>query len=450
MNEFYIYLIESGVNLTILFGIYWLFLRQDTFYNIKRYYLLLSLIVSFLFPLIEISVPGNGPTEYMVLLEAIVITSDKLAENIQGSMAVRNDLFIIYLAGSGFFLARLVHQLLRTVLLIQKYGITDYNGVKIVILDNEYVPFSLFNLVFINREECEKQSFDKIVEHEKAHIRQHHTFDLIILELFLVIQWFNPFIWLYRKSLKSIHEYLADESVLSKGYSIFEYQQLLLNQTLGIQFSSLSNNFNHSLIKKRFIMMSKEKTKKAAMLKLVFVIPAAIAFTLIFTIASAEHIIAQSDNPKTTQVEQVQKVEKATIPSIQDDPVFTVVEQMPQYPGGKEALIKYMSNNITYPENARKNGIEGRVFVSFVVEKSGKVTGIRLLRGVNEELDKEAIRVVSEMPKWKPGIQRGQPVRVQFNLPIVFKLDSGKDTEVEKMETPKRYIDVKKDKPGKI
>jgi len=450
MNEFYSYLVQSGVNLIILFGIYWLFLRRDTLYNVNRYYLLISLIVSFIFPLIEISVPGNGQTEYMYLLEAIVITPDKLAASMPGSITMSKVLFIFYIAGSGFFLARLVYQLLQTALLIQKYGITYYNGVKMVIVDNEYVPFSLFNLVFINREETNKPYFEKIIEHEKAHVRQHHTLDLIVLELFLVIQWFNPFIWFYRKSLKSIHEYLADESVLSKGYSLVEYQQLLLNQTLGIQFSSLSNNFNHSLIKNRFIMMSKEKSKRAAMLKMVFIIPVAIVFTLIFTITFAENIIAQSDSHETAQIAQVQKVEKSTLPSAQDDPIFAVVEKMPEFPGGKDAFTKYLVNNIKYPENARKNGIHGRVFVTFVVEKNGKITGIRVIRGVDEELDKEAVRVVSEMPKWKPGIQKGNPVRVQFNVPIVYRLDSDKDTGVEKTVMPKRYEEIKNDKPGTI
>lgn len=102
--------------------------------------------------------------------------------------------------------------------------------------------------------------------------------------------------------------------------------------------------------------------------------------------------------------------------------VFDVVEVMPQFPGGQIAMLQYMMKNIKYPKQAMKEGIQGRVTVSFIVEKDGRVTNVRLLRSVQSALDKEAIRVVKSMPKWTPGKQNGKPVRVRFNLPIMFKL----------------------------
>jgi protein TonB len=103
--------------------------------------------------------------------------------------------------------------------------------------------------------------------------------------------------------------------------------------------------------------------------------------------------------------------------------IFTVVESMPGFPGGDEARIKYLNENINYPQMARESGIQGRVFVTFVVERDGSVTDVRVLRGIGGGCDEEAVRVIKNMPKWNPGKQRGKPVRVQFNMPILFKLN---------------------------
>lgn len=103
--------------------------------------------------------------------------------------------------------------------------------------------------------------------------------------------------------------------------------------------------------------------------------------------------------------------------------LFSVVEVMPQYPGGQIAMLKYIMENIKYPKQAMKKGIQGRVVVSFIVEKDGRVSNVRLLRSVESSLDKEAVRVVKSMPKWSPGKQNGKPVRVRFNVPVMFKLN---------------------------
>lgn len=107
----------------------------------------------------------------------------------------------------------------------------------------------------------------------------------------------------------------------------------------------------------------------------------------------------------------------------EEAPIFTVVESMPGYPGGDEARIRYLQENLKYPQMARESGIQGRVFVTFVVERDGSITDVKILRGIGGGCDEEAIRVIQNMPKWVPGKQRGKPVRVQFNMPILFKLN---------------------------
>lgn len=445
MNDLYSYIVQSGINLAVLFGIYWFFLSRDTFYKIHRFYLLLSLVISVLMPLITISIPQNSGFDYVHVLQPVVISPDFVAHGMDQNITFGQIFITLYLTGSGFLFLRFVFRGIRTALLIRKYGIRRINGIKLVVTDKKFVPFSIFDFIVIHQSVLDDPEFEKIMEHEQTHVLQKHTLDLILIEFIQIFQWFNPVIWLYRKSIVSVHEFLADDRVLSKGFKRLEYQQLLLNQTLGAQFTSLSNNFNHSLIKKRFIMMSKEKTKRISLLKMVFIVPAAFMFTLLFTLSFAENSIAQANSQTTTAVEKSEGADVVKQQNNQEEPVFTVVEQMPSFPGGDEARVKYMVSNIKYPENARKNGIQGKVFVTFVVEKSGKITDIRVLKSVDEELDKESVRVISEMPKWKPGMDGGKPVRVQFNMPIDYKLDSGKKNETELRENKKTYEEIKKD-----
>jgi protein TonB len=172
-------------------------------------------------------------------------------------------------------------------------------------------------------------------------------------------------------------------------------------------------------------MMTKAKTKKSALLKMVFIIPAAVVLTLLFSISITDRVIAQSDS-------DVKKVENAQEPvkkAQKDGDVFRVVEVMPKFPGGDEARIKYMVENIKYPEAARKNGITGTVFVQYVVEKDGSITGVKVLRGIGGGCDEEAMRVIENMPNWEPGLEKGKPVRTQFNMPISFKLDGKGEKE---------------------
>jgi beta-lactamase regulating signal transducer with metallopeptidase domain len=154
--------------------------------------------------------------------------------------------------------------LAQLLLLVRKYGVTRSEGLRLVLIHREYSPFSFFNLIFINTKDYQPGQLREIIEHEKVHIRQRHTLDLFLLEFMTILQWFNPFIWMYRHSVKGIHEFLADEGVLLAGHGISEYQQRLLNQAMGIQLNDMTNTFNHSLLKRRFIMMTKKRSGFAA------------------------------------------------------------------------------------------------------------------------------------------------------------------------------------------
>ena len=458
MNNLILYLLQSGISLILLYGIYWLFLRKDTFHMVNRIYLVVTVIFSLLFPLLQINLPFDGTeqTTFVVMLDVVTISATTLQTSLLNHLSTFQIITIIYLTGAGIFLVRFLFQLGQLFAMVHKHGISREEGLNIVFIDRNYAPFSFFNLIFINRKEVNKGNIKEIITHEQVHIRQKHSIDLIIIELMTIVQWFNPLVWLYRNSIKSIHEYLADEGVLVQGFDAMNYQNLLLHQSMGIQVNELTNNFNHSLIKKRIIMMTKNKSNFVARLKVLLVTPVAFFLVVAFTASPMVQSMAQVD--KAGNVEKETQVITPQKKPAED--VFTVVEVMPKFPGGINAQMKYLQSEIKYPESARKAGKQGTVYVTYVVEKDGSITDTRVLRGFYKECDEEALRVVSAMPNWEPGLQRGKPVRVQFNVPIKFTLgngekeidrDSDSDSDSDKNAPPpppKGENEFKVSKPG--
>lgn len=136
-----------------------------------------------------------------------------------------------------------------------------------------------------------------------------------------------------------------------------------------------------------------------------------------------EEFIVDVEATITTEVREFAQVRIAQEEEISEEVIFIVVEEWPTFPGGEEARLRFLSENIRYPQMAREAGIQGTVFLTFVVERDGSVTDVRIVRGIGGGCDEEAVRVVRNMPRWTPGRQRGQPVRVQFNMPIRFVLN---------------------------
>ncbi len=396
-------------------------MKKETCFSCNRFYLIFSLLFSALVPFIPNLIAANNliSLKYSVLLEPITIFPENQILDGNQNYNVFQIFLWIYISGVIINILRLFFQLSQLILLAGKTGIHREYGVKVVYTGKPYANFSFFDIIFLNNPEKDKNQLLEIITHEKVHIRQKHYIDLIIIELMTIIFWFNPFIWFYKRSIKAVHEYLADEGVLKNGYKKTDYQELLLNQTFGIQIYALTNNLNQSLIKRRLTMMSKSKTNKFAILKMMAAIPLAMVFIIAFSFTVSNSVIAQ--DTVITVVKSDSKVIKT-----EEAEIFAIVEQMPEFPGGQDAMIKFLGENIKYPEEARKQGISGRVFVTFVVEADGEITNIELLRGIGSGCDEEAMRVISIMPKWKPGYQRGVPVRVRFNLPIKFTLGKSK------------------------
>jgi TonB family protein len=273
--------------------------------------------------------------------------------------------------------------------------------------------FSFFNNIFISENTFNGDDSEKIIAHEKVHISQLHSFDLLFAELVCIIQWFNPFAYLLKKAIRENHEFLADQEVISAYNDPSTYRLLLLTYSSGIKTNSLAHNFSYSLLKRRLNMINKPKR------------PIKIGIALFGVIVALGFVLFACSTP--TSDEQITRIEKSEIEMIED--AYTVAEVMPEYTGGMDSMIAFLRNNIKYPALAKENGEQGKVVVNFIVEKDGTISNAKILTGVSGSCDEEALRVVKSMPEWKPGIQEGKAVRVSFNLPINFKLDA--DTKDE-------------------
>ena len=294
----------------------------------------------------------------------------------------------------------------------------------------------------------------EILIHETAHISNHHSVDLLVADLCIFFQWFNPASWLLKQELQNIHEYEADETVIKEGVDAKQYQLLLIKKAVGTRLYSMANSFNHSKLKKRITMMLKEKSNPWARLKYLYVLPlAAIAVTAfarpeisqkakeisavkvndlaaivetktVENVASGVNAVVNlTDVPEISVVKDTADVKKKeTAGKSSEDGVFWVAEKMPEFPGGNGAVAEYVRENMKYPAIAKEKGTQGRVIVQFVVNKKGKIVSPKVARSVDPDLDKEAIRVISGMPKWKPGVQNGKKVRVKYTVPVVFRL----------------------------
>jgi TonB family protein len=296
--------------------------------------------------------------------------------------------------------------------------------------------------IVMNRSDYETHDA-AILAHERGHIRLHHSWDLLLVDTLTALQWFNPAMWMLRSDLRAIHEYEADGEVLSQGINARQYQYLLITKAVSIGGYSLANGISHSTLKNRINMMLHTKqSSRSRQLKLLALLPI-IGITLA---VNAEKVVdVRYEEPQKGVAEK--KAETAdtftatlkydTIPGetftavgtfepVQGD-VFDVVEEMPQYPGGPQALFKFLGENVHYPEEAEKAGIQGRVIATFVVEKDGSISQPTIVKSVDPLLDAEALRVISAMPNWKPGKQNGEVVRVKYTVPLSFNLDRVED-----------------------
>lgn len=650
MTTFFLYLMKSVLCLALFYPFYMVLLSRETFHRFNRMALISILLASVVIPACRIT------TEEPMLLSQLyqrwehwltgqeVETATAVADvdwaDVEfATMPLADDdtlavtpsfslgdflsehwgdlLFLLYVAGILFLIGRHIASLVRLFGLLKRGQMQRLDDGTCLYLHQQadIAPFSWMKYIVISEADY-RENGRQIVAHEQAHISNRHSWDLLLVEVCLLAQWFNPAAWLLRQELQNIHEYEADDTVLRRGINAKEYQLLIIKKAVGARLYSLANSLNHSSLKKRLTMMMKEKSHPWARLKYLYVLPLAAISMVAFAhteaannsngiseakgtevlannqipgVKSSENekvlivvdgkltiqnaapadwankgfasligvtpdeiaqmevikepeILAQWNIPgatgavlvttkkgkaadetaeaakekftvhvnnageysygrmggtlkkgslddvanyitkereklmaagggqyftvnvkvgKNTPMGSVEKLkntlrkawalrityglledEKAVVSHLKlngqarlnedtnvlevdgnAEEVFQVVENMPEFPGGNTELMKFLAKNINYPAEAQQKGEQGRVIVQFVVGKDGKLSDIKIMRSISPTLDAEAIRVIKAMPDWKPGTQRGQAVAVKYTIPISFSLE---------------------------
>ena len=423
-----LYLLQVNVGLILFYALYKLVCTRDTFFRSRRFILIVSLVLPFILPFIDVR-EWLESRDRMIMLTHFDYSA-VLPEIVVGSEAVEtgNRVFVLsewigylYLAGVVVLLVRLAVQAFSLYRLIVRMPEKEINGVRIKCLNDPSGPFSFFGWIFMNPAAVKEDEISEILTHEMAHVRQHHSVDVLLAEMVSICCWMNPFAWLLKREVRLNLEFLADRKVMEAGFATKSYQYHLLGLAYNHKYG-LSNNFNFSHLKQRIIMMNKKKSNATGHIKYaLFVLP---AFALLVAgNISCSQDASQTEDAKEEVVAPVSpEAKEAPADSTAKEEVFMVAEQMPEFPGGMKELLKFLQDNLKYPENAMKNNVQGRVIVQFVVEKDGTLTEFKVARSVDPDLDAEALRVLQIMPKWKPGMQRGKIVRVKFTVPVSFKL----------------------------
>jgi len=410
------YILKSSISILVFYVSYCFVLRKTTYFKQNRLFLLIGLVISLIIPFLDFQFSQSSQTELFITLKSVTLGASYVEEtrNIFDNYSFIELFYFLIVAVLSF---QFLFQFISLIKLFFHSEKERKNGYILVLTNKNNANFSFFNYIFINKKIKSSEGFDAIIKHEFVHIVQKHSVDILLAEILTIVLWFNPFAWLYKKSIKENHEYLADDGVVSKTYSTIEYQKLLFEQSFGINFS-IANNFNSSLTFKRLNMMKKIKSNKYLKFNVFLTIPV-IVFMIFFVACSKEITsIKQVERTSTVNTENINKMSVIS----DKDTVYYVVETMPKFPGGDIALRKYIAINTIYPKKAIETGIKGKVYVRFSVAKTGSIDHVSVLRSVDKLLDAEAIRVVKTLPNWQPAEQDGKKVNVWFTVPINFAL----------------------------
>ena len=407
------YLIKANVVLVVLFGFYQLISAGDTFFKWRRLSLLTVYVLSLLLPTIDLSVLVDKTVPLDNILPLMAYNLPEVTVQPTHYTFDWQQLAVWLYTGVAFaLLLRVFWQVVVVCRLAQRSERATLHGTAVCLLTDDYSPFSFFRWIFVNPDDKTPSQVQQILTHEQTHVAQWHSADALLSQLFVAAFWFNPAAWLMRLQVRNNLEYLADRSVINGGTDKKAYQYHLLAVAYRTNVATITNNFNVLPLKKRIKMMNKQTSNPLARFKYLLFVPLAVALLAMNSTAMRANV--QKKVVKTT------KVTKKTGTT---DKVYEVCEQMPIFPGGDAAMMKYLSENVKYPALAIKAQEQGRVVVSFTVEKDGAISDVKVARSVTPSLDAEAVRVVKAMPKWTPGKQDGQPVRVRYNVPVSFKLN---------------------------
>ncbi|WP_343705307.1 M56 family metallopeptidase [Flavobacterium sp.] len=402
-----IYLLKSGLLLAVFFAVYKLLLENERMFRFNRAYLLGSLIFSLVIPLQLFSIGSvfsNG-NQKIQLNQIMIVTSKAVLDKINYSQILIYFLAVVYGVVTTILVVRFIRNLFSFYFRMKKSKVEIVKGEKVVLTKEKVLPHSFWNIIFINQEDFENDMIpEELIVHEKAHLKQKHTVDILFVEVLKIVFWFNPLYLLYEKAIKLNHEFLADEAVNKKFGEVRNYQNLLLDFVSHKNTLPLASNLNYLITKKRLLMMAKEKSPIRMILKVGSVTAVYVLLLFVFN----TEVIAQSSINARNQNDY--KISYDT----------TSVKE-PQFPGGIEKFYMFVGQNFKMPTEFAKQKMEGKIFMEFMVEKDGSLSEFKIVKDLGYGVGDEAVRVLKLSPKWIPATENGQAVRVMYSLPITLQ-----------------------------
>ena len=403
------YIIQVMLFQVLFLVVYDFVLSKETFFTKNRWYLLMSAIMSFCIPFIQIpSFQKVVSNDVRILLPEIVLSPQNMIEKTEIYQNFNGGLIIFWL-GFLFFLVLFSFKVYKLSSLIIKNFIEKKDSYTLITLPNSKKAFSFFNYIFLGADinELEKE---KIISHELIHCKQKHSLDLLFFESLKILMWFNPLLYIYQKRIATVHEYISDAIILKSADKKL-YMNTLVNQLFDVENISFVNQFyKHSQLKKRIMMITKEKSNKMKQIKYLLLVPI-LASMLFYTACS---------NTKN------EIIEKEVIP-------FTMIDKAPTFPGCPEndesCFNKKMQQHfqkefdVNLTDSLKLSPGKKRIIMLFKINKEGAIVGIKT-KAPHPALQEEAVRIIKLLPIMKPGELNGKKVTVKYALPMRIEVEA--------------------------
>ncbi|TWF37132.1 outer membrane transport energization protein TonB [Chitinophaga polysaccharea] len=431
MNLLLAYIAKVIICSAVLYGYYYIALRNNRFHQWNRYYLVLITVISLLTPLLRIPlpIPQEEPSTMMSYTSRMITLRESVIPPANPAITTGTIMNALYTLVMALLLLRILVSIFNIRQLIRRSRVQKVPPYKFVENQEIQAPFSFFSYIFWDQHtSLHTTEGQQILKHELVHLQEKHSADKLFMEIITAIYWINPVFHIIKRELALVHEFMADKK--AAGEEVAGYAQTILQMAFHSKQFSFTNDFFHPPIKRRILMLTQFHTPRFSYLRRILVLPVATGiFCSLAFVADKRPSAIRTLNTTVSEVAVMDTTPRKITPQKEtaSEPVFTFVEQPPVFKGGEDSLSSYLARNIKYPKEAVAKKISGIVFVQFVVDKKGNVTNAKTVgRDPGAGICQEALRVVNSMPRWVPGKQSGRAVAVQFNLPIRFSLNDGK------------------------
>ncbi len=409
MTPFLLYIGRSSLYLALFYAFFLLVMRRTTFFRLNRILLLVGTVACFLLPVLRLR---TVEVPFLMVGPLTEAASEPALTAGPSAASPVPYLELLYILGFLAVLAWTAVAMVRMYRTIRKGAATRLDdGTRLVLTEADIPSFSWGRTIVMSRKDAEQNPVIRL--HEEAHIRKAHTLDILLFTAVTLVHWFNPLVWITLSELKLLHEYEADDAVLNHGIDATQYQLLLVRKAVGDKRFTLANGFQHAKLKNRIDMMLQAPSSGWKRLSWLAILPF-LAGTM-FLCNPVRAKVVSVGQPETVLSVPAALPDTTTIP-------FASVEVKPTFQGGNAGeFAKWVNENLQYPQAAKDADVQGRVVAQFVVGNDGKVGDVKVLRGVHPDLDAEVVRVISSSPDWTPGYVKGEPVKVTYTFPVVFK-----------------------------